>query len=221
MNTMDFLKLKTENGIKYDEKRSKELVANYQKLSEVEKNELYCLNAGLVYYMVDGIYHKNELTDSEFFDELVAIGFVGLQKSLKTFKPEYKFQFCTYASICIRNEILMYLRHHNRKVENEISMEVQIIAHQDESLTLEDRLPSKDKTPKEKAIENENKERLYQAFMKLSKEDQEFLIKFYGLGDQTPMRQQELAGELHITQSYVSRKRRMIVKKLQRHFGVE
>lgn len=218
---MDFLKLKAGNEIKYDEKRSQELLSKYQELNEVEKNELYCLNAGLVYYIADKIYYKNGIQDSEFLDELVAIGFIGLEKALKTFKSEYKFQFCTYASTCIRNEILMYLRHHNRKVENEISMEVQGKFNRDESLTLEDRLPSKDKTPKEITIENEMIERLYQAFMKLSKEDQEFLIKFYGIGDQVPVKQKELAEELHITQSYVSRKRGMIVKKLQRHLGNE
>lgn len=213
---MEFLKIK--NGVEgeYNDERNQELILRYKELSDREKNELFQLNTGLVYRIAYQLYLKNSYTDSEFFEDLLAVGFVGLQKALEHFEPEYNIKFSTFAGRCISNEILMYLRKNNHRVENEISMDIKIKHVKDDKISIEDLLPSSDKSPKEMIIELEEQERFYEAFHSLSIDEQNFLVKCYGLGETERLTQIQLSEELHLSQSYISRKRKKLEKKLQK-----
>ena len=146
-------------------------------------------------------------------EDLVSIGSVGLIKGVNTYKLSKNIKLATYASRCIDNEILMFLRKNKRR-RGEISFEDNLsFDSEGNELHLEDILGT-DSDIVTKGLEEEtNKKLLYEEIEKLSERDKKIMVLRYGLYDNEEMTQKDVAELLGISQSYISR----IEKKVIRH----
>ena len=149
-------------------------------------------------------------------EDLVSIGTIGLIKAVNTFEPKKNIKLATYASRCIENEILMYLRR-NLKNRAEVSLDEPLNVDWDgNELLLSDVLGTEsDMIYKE--IESEvEKSVLWQAMHKLNNREKTIIKLRFGLGDGNEKTQKEVADILGISQSYISRLEKRILKRLQR-----
>ena len=148
-------------------------------------------------------------------EDLVSIGTIGLMKGVKTFSSDKNIKLATYASRCIDNEILMFLRK-NKKVKGEISFEESLSFDADgNELHLEDVLGT-DKDVVTKPLEDDlNKRIMIEEIDKLNTRDREIIIMRYGLFDQEEKTQKEVADILGISQSYISRIEKRVIKRLK------
>lgn len=148
-------------------------------------------------------------------EDLVSIGTIGLMKGVKTFSMDKNIKLATYASRCIDNEILMYLRK-NKRVKTEISFDESLSFDADgNELHLEDVLGT-DADIVTKPLEDvENKQLMLEEVNKLSKRDKEIITLRYGLDGKVEKTQKEVANILGISQSYVSRIEKKVIKKLK------
>jgi len=149
-------------------------------------------------------------------EDLISIGTIGLIKAVNTFDPSKKIKLATYASRCIENEILMYLRR-NGKVKSEISFDEPLNTDWDgNELLLSDILGTENDLVY-KFIEDEvDKELLSLAMAKLSKREKRIMELRFGLRDGTEKTQKEVADMLGISQSYISRLEKRIIKRLKK-----
>ena len=148
-------------------------------------------------------------------EDLVSIGTIGLIKGVKTYKLDKNIKLATYASRCIDNEILMFLRKNKRR-KVEVSFEDSINLDSDgNELHLEDVLGTEDNIV-EKSYEDEvDKILLFNEIRKLNKRDRDILILRYGLNNSKEYTQKEVADMLNISQSYISRIEKKAIKKLK------
>ena len=148
-------------------------------------------------------------------EDLVSIGTIGLIKGINTYKIDKNIKLATYASRCISNEILMFLRK-NKRLQNEISLEDTLnYDNEGNALSLEDILGTDiDIVDKEYQSIND-KELLEQEIAKLPKRDKEIMIMRYGLYNTKEYTQKEVADKLNISQSYISRIEKKVIKKIQ------
>ncbi|NLA33385.1 MAG: RNA polymerase sporulation sigma factor SigK [Tenericutes bacterium] len=148
-------------------------------------------------------------------EDLVSIGTIGLIKGIKTFSMEKNIKLATYASRCIDNEILMYLRK-NKKIRTEISFEESLSYDADgNELHLEDILGT-DKDIVTRGLEEEgDKKTLLEEINRLDVRDREIMILRYGLMGHKELTQKEVAELLGISQSYISRIEKKVIKKLK------
>lgn len=217
MKILEFFKSK---GVAcYNDQRNKFLTSHYKELNEEEKNEAIALNIGLVYNIVNRLSSQNFSSDSDFQEELLCLGIIGLQKALNTYDVTKKAAFSSYASTCIRNEILMYLRKYNKYNGNELSIE-RIINDQDQEKNsyIFDILYASTVSSNDEALNELYYELLQQWMEELPLEDQLILQKLYGLGDNEKTAQWKLAQELGISQGLVSYRQKKIIKKLRDRF---
>ena len=156
--------------------------------------------------------YDNTNTDLE---DLVSIGTIGLIKGVNTYRLDKNIKLATYASRCIDNEILMFLRKNKRR-KVEVSFEDSINLDSDgNELHLEDVLGTEDNIV-EKAYEDEvDKVILSKEISKLNKRDREILTLRYGLNNTDEYTQKEVADMLGISQSYISRIEKKAIKKLK------
>ncbi len=148
-------------------------------------------------------------------EDLVSIGSIGLIKAINTYRLDKNIKLATYASRCIDNEILMYLRK-NKKRRGEISLE-ESLSYDSEGneLKLEDILGT-DEDIVTRGIEKESdKNILREEITKLSKRDQQIMILRYGLFGNEAMTQKDVAELLGISQSYISRIEKKVIRKLK------
>lgn len=148
-------------------------------------------------------------------EDLVSIGTIGLMKGIKTFSMNKNIKLATYASRCIDNEILMFLRK-NKKVKTEVSFEESLSFDADgNELHLEDVLGT-DADLITKPLEDElNKNLMREEINKLEKRDRDIIIMRYGLNGQEEKTQKEVAEILGISQSYISRIEKKVIKRLK------
>ena len=148
-------------------------------------------------------------------EDLVSIGTIGLIKGINTYKIDKNIKLATYASRCISNEILMFLRK-NKKLQNEISLEDTLnYDNEGNALSLEDILGTDfDVVDKEYQSIND-KELLEQEISKLPSRDKEIMIMRYGLYNTKDYTQKEVADKLNISQSYISRIEKKVIKRIQ------
>ena len=148
-------------------------------------------------------------------EDLVSIGTIGLMKGIKTFSMDKNIKLATYASRCIDNEILMFLRK-NKKIKTEISIDSSLSFDSDgNELHLEDVLGT-DPDIVTKPLEDElNKSLMFDEINKLSSRDKEIIIMRYGLFGQAEKTQKEVAEILGISQSYISRIEKKVIKRLK------
>ena len=148
-------------------------------------------------------------------DDLVSIGTIGLIKGIETFKLDKNIKLATYASRCIENEILMYLRK-TQKSRNDCSLdEVLSIDSDGNEMVLSDILSSNDPSSLEELEELEDIDNLYYAIGKLSKREREIIIKRFGLFGEKELTQKEVADMMGISQSYISRLEKRILDKMR------
>lgn len=138
-------------------------------------------------------------------EDLVSIGTIGLIKGINTFSKEKNIKLATYASRCIDNEILMYLRK-NKRIKSEVSIDASLSFDVDgNELHLEDVLGT-DSDIVTKGIEEETERNLMiNEVMRLRPRDRDIMILRYGLLGHDELTQKEVAEKLGISQSYISR----------------
>ena len=151
-------------------------------------------------------------------EDLISIGTIGLIKAINTFNPEKKIKLATYASRCIENEILMYLRRNN-KTKMEVSIDEPLNVDWDgNELLLSDILGTEEDTIY-KDLENEVEQKLLlKAISRLSGRERTIIQMRFGLGtpDGEEKTQKEVADMLGISQSYISRLEKKIMQRLRR-----
>ena len=147
-------------------------------------------------------------------EDLVSIGTIGLIKGVNTYQNDKNIKLATYASRCIDNEILMYLRKTKRK-RAEVSFEDSLsFDSEGNELHLEDVLGTEDNIVT-KPIEDElDKYLMYTEISKLNDRDREIIELRYGLNGKREMTQKEVASLLGISQSYISRIEKKVIKRL-------
>ncbi len=149
------------------------------------------------------------------YEDLISIGAVGLIKAVKTFKPDKNIRLATYASRCIENEILMQIRK-TSKVKNDISLDKPLSEDFDgNQLVLSDILPSDEDVMSQAVDEPADRAIVHQLIAKLGQREQEIMILRYGLLGQEELTQREVADKLGISQSYISRLEKRILKEMK------
>ena len=176
----------------------------------IAKNKLIEHNLRLVVFLAK----KYENTNVDL-EDLVSIGTIGLIKGINTYKMGKNIKLATYASRCIDNEILMFLRK-NKKRKSEISFEDSLSYDAEgNELHLEDVLGTdKDIVPK-KLEDKIEKKLLVRELDKLSERDRKIMILRYGLFGYEEVTQKDVADMLGISQSYISRIEKKVIKKLK------
>ena len=148
-------------------------------------------------------------------EDLVSIGSIGLIKGINTFSLEKNIKLATYASRCIDNEILMFLRK-NKKTKGDISLEESLSFDGDgNELHLEDILGTDDNIVTKPLDDEIDKEILRKELSKLDDRDREIIVLRYGLNGKEEMTQKDLAERLQISQSYISRIEKKVLKRLK------
>jgi RNA polymerase sporulation-specific sigma factor len=149
-------------------------------------------------------------------EDLVSIGTIGLMKAINTFKTDKNIKLATYASRCIENEILMYIRK-NANIKNEVSIEEPLKIDWDgNELLLSDVLGSDVDIVHRNIEENEEKNMITAAISKLGKREKVIITMRFGLETGKEKTQKEVADILGISQSYISRLEKKIINKLKK-----
>ena len=149
-------------------------------------------------------------------EDLISIGTIGLIKAVNTFKLDKKIKLATYASLCIENEILMYLRR-NTRIKSEVSLDEPLNVDWDgNELLLSDILGTENDIVSRRIEEEVNRKLLYSAMNKLEPRERELMEMRFGLKSGREMTQKEVADRLGISQSYISRLEKRIITRLQR-----
>ncbi|MCR1935455.1 RNA polymerase sporulation sigma factor SigE [Clostridium tepidum] len=152
-------------------------------------------------------------------EDLVSVGTIGLIKAVNTFKPDKKIKLATYASRCIENEILMYLRR-NSKVKAEISFYEPLNIDWDGNELLLSDILGTDNDEVYNLIEDEvDKQLLLLAMKKLNEREKEIVKLRFGLNGKREKTQKEVADMLGISQSYISRLEKRIIKTLKKEIN--
>ena len=148
-------------------------------------------------------------------EDLVSIGSVGLIKGVNTYKLSKNIKLATYASRCIDNEILMFLRKNKRR-RGEISFEDSLSYDSEgNELHLEDVLGTDDDIVTKGIEEETEKAMVYREINKLNDRDKKIMIMRYGLFNHDEMTQKDVAKVLGISQSYISRIEKKVIRKLR------
>lgn len=148
-------------------------------------------------------------------EDLVSIGTIGLIKGVNTYKYDKNIKLATYASRCIDNEILMFLRK-NKKRKGEISLEESLSYDAEgNELHLEDILGTEEDLVTKNLDREIEKELMYKEIEKLNNRDKEIINLRYGLSNNQELTQKEVAHTLGISQSYISRIEKKIINKLR------
>lgn len=149
-------------------------------------------------------------------EDLISIGTIGLIKAIHTFKPDKNIKLATYASRCIENEILMYLRKNaNQKVE--VSFDEPLNTDWDgNELLLSDILGTDGDTVLRPIEDDVDRQLLTTAVSRLSEREREIITLRFGLGGREEKTQKEVADYLGISQSYISRLEKRIIARLKR-----
>ena len=177
------------------------------------RNKLIEHNLRLVAHIVKKFDVKEENTD-----DLISIGTIGLIKGIDTYKNNKITKITTYAARCIQNEILMYFRS-NKKYGPTVSLN-DAIGHDKEGneINLIDVIKDNDTTLFEK-LDLKNNIMLLKKYLKLlKKQERDIIIKRYGLNNKKGMTQKEIAKELKISRSYVSRIEKRALTKMLTEF---
>jgi len=149
-------------------------------------------------------------------DDLVSIGTIGLIKAVNTFDPHKNIKLATYASKCIENEILMFLRRNN-KIKAEVSYDEPLNVDWDgNELLLSDVLGTENDLVQKNIEAEVDRKLLYMAMEKLNRREKKIMELRFGLLGHDERTQKEVAVMLGISQSYISRLEKRIIKRLKK-----
>lgn len=197
-----------------DSKREAEMIARLSSEEEQEARSLLIEhNLRLVVYIA-----KKFDNTCVGVEDLISIGTIGLIKAINTFNPEKNIKLATYASRCIENEILMYLRRNN-KTRMEVSIDEPLNVDWDGNELLLSDILGTDEDIIYRGLEDETEKKLLNnAISRLSPRERKIVELRYGLRSEegTEMTQKEVADLLGISQSYISRLEKKIMKRLKK-----
>ena len=152
-------------------------------------------------------------------DDLISIGTIGLIKAINSFKTDKNIKLATYASRCIENEILMYLRRAAR-LKSEVSFDEPLNTDfEGNELLLSDVLGTSAESVYGDIETNAEKEQLKEALKKLSERERKIMFLRFGLGGGEEMTQKDVADMLGISQSYISRLEKKIILRLKKEIA--
>ena len=179
--------------------------------SEAARNRLIEHNLRLVVFIARKFENTGVMTE-----DLISIGAIGLIKAVNTFDPEKKIKLATYASRCIENEILMYLRR-SCKLKLEVSLDEPLNMDQDgNELLLSDILGTDGEEVSRDIEEEVDRRLLWAALSRLSPREKRIVEMRFGLKEQPPRTQKQVADAMGISQSYISRLEKRIMDHLKR-----
>ena len=148
-------------------------------------------------------------------EDLISIGTIGLIKAVRTFCPSRNIKLATYASRCIENEILMYLRKYTQR-RGEISIDEPLSVDQDGSeLLLSDILGSEPDTVSRDLEQEAERRQLLRCVARLNEREQQIMCLRFGICGESEHTQKEVADRLGISQSYISRLEKRIIRRLR------
>jgi len=199
---------------KLSEQEEKECILKMQQGDEVARNTLIEHNLRLVAHIV-----KKFEVNAEDTDDLIGIGTIGLIKGVDSFNFDKNIKLTTYVAKCIQNEILMYFRSVKGESIKNISLNDAIGLDKDgNEISLMEVI--KDNTEDfAETLQVKDNIILVNNYLKiLTRREQEILAKRYGLMNQKEMTQKEIAKEMHISRSYVSRIEKRALAKIWKEF---
>lgn len=178
---------------------------------ETVRERLIVHNLRLVVY----IARKFENTGAGL-EDIISIGTIGLIKAVKTFCPSRNIKLATYASRCIENEILMYLRKAS-SLKNEVSIDEPLNVDWDgNELLLSDVLGSEPDTVNRNIEFEDQKNIIYKTIDSLEEREKTIMYMRFGIGGEKEYTQKQVADILGISQSYISRLEKRIISKLKK-----
>lgn len=184
-------------------------IERLSKHDEQAREKLIEHNLRLVAHIVKKYDIKKEQSE-----DLISIGTIGLIKAIDSFKPEKGHKLTTYASRCIENEILMFLRKKSRR-KVEVSFDEPLnIDYDGNELLLSDILGTDDDVVTKEFEKKENKRELLEAMSTLKERERQILQMRYGIQHEE-LTQKDIAKRLGISQSYISRLEKRIIAKLK------
>lgn len=194
-----------------EREEEKKLLKEYASGSQEARSILIERNLRLVVYIA-----KKFENAGVNVEDLISIGTIGLIKAVNTFKMDKNIKLATYASRCIENEILMYLRR-TSKLKSEVSLDEPLNVDWDgNELLLSDILGTEGDLVYHRLEDEVNRKLLYGAMAKLDPREKELMEMRFGLRSGKEMTQKEVADKLGISQSYISRLEKRIITRLQR-----
>ena len=179
--------------------------------SEYAKQKLIEHNLRLVVYVAKKF--PNSDVDVE---DLISIGSLGLIKAINSYKSDKNIKIATDASKCIENEILMYLRKISKQKQVVSLDEPLNVDSEGNQLVLFDLLPSESDCPQEDMERNTEKQILWKVINKLGSSEKEIMVLRFGLSGGEELTQKEVADNLGISQSYISRLEKKIVVRIKK-----
>ncbi len=196
-------------------KQESELLEKYFQGDQDARNQLIEHNLRLVAHIV-----KKYEGGKDLQEDLISIGTIGLIKAVDSYKSDKATKLGTYAAKCIENEILMHMRG-NKKIALDVSLnEVLGVDKDGGEMTLLDILPTEQKEIIDQIQTNDQIRKLQEYFTLLTPREQEILIKRYGLNNHQVLTQKEIASNMHISRSYVSRlEKRALIKLLKAYLN--
>lgn len=187
------------------------VMENIREGRENAREPLITHNLRLVVYIA-----KKFDSNSAGVEDLISIGTIGLIKAVNTFCPERNIKLATYASRCIENEILMFLRK-SSQLKNEISIDDPLNVDWDgNELLLSDVLGSEPDTVNKNIEQEVERDLLLDAVSHLSTRERKIMQLRFGLYDSKEHTQKEVADTLGISQSYISRLEKRIIERLKK-----
>ena len=188
-----------------------ELIARMDGGDESVKSQLIVRNLRLVVY----IARRFENTGINI-EDLISIGTIGLIKAVSTYKPAKNIKLATYASRCIENEILMYLRK-TANLKSEVSFDEPLNTDWDgNELLLSDILGTENDLVMKPIEDDVDRQLLTNALEKLSERERLIITLRFGLDGRQERTQKEVADQLGISQSYISRLEKRIISRLKK-----
>lgn len=185
-------------------------------LLEVKNGSLEARNMLIIHNLRLVVFIAKKFESTKInIEDLISIGSMGLIKGVQTFKMDKNIKLATYASRCIENEILMYLRK-TQKIRQEVSLdEVLSVDNEGNEMMLADVLGDPNPSVLYQMTEDEDVRNLYMVISKLNEREKEIIIMRFGLYGKEAMTQKEVADTLGISQSYISRLEKRIIDKMR------
>ncbi len=209
-NVLDYICGTEALPLPYTAEEESQLLGRLSEGDENVKSSLVEHNLRLVIY----IAHKFDNTGADS-DDLVSVGTIGLIKAVNSFNPDKKIKLATYASRCIENEILMYLRRLVR-LRSEVSFDEPLNTDwEGNELLLSDILGTDSDTVYKDIESGVEKDLLRGALLKLPERDRRIMTMRFGLNGGEEKTQKDVADLLGISQSYISRLEKKIIARLK------
>ena len=195
-----------------DKEEELQLVIKCQQGDIDARNKLIEHNLRLVVFIA-----KKYETPLDTLEDLVSIGSIGLIKGINTYKIDKNIRLATYASRCISNEILMYLRKNKKRIGDVSFEEALSFDGEGNELHLEDIIGTPEDVTYKEYERQTNIKLLKETIDELNNRDKQIMIMRYGLYNTKEYTQKEVASILGISQSYISRIEKKVIKRLKLH----